>query len=88
MVAGGSYVDWFAGNNVAMQHLHGMDSVRDFVNNVVASILDDAGEDDANGMMNIPHSLENTSCKRHREDTPGPGNIARDTCLGTKGDMS
>ena len=51
-----------------MQFLHGMDSVRDFirnVNNVVASIPDDAGEDDANGMMKIPQSLENPSRKRH-----------------------
>ena len=57
-----------------MQLLHGMDSVRDFIRNVVASIPDDAGEDDANGMMKIPHSLENPSCKRHREDTTEPGN--------------
>ena len=59
-----------------MQFLHGMDSVRDFIRNVVASIPDDAGEDDANGMMNIPRSLENPSRKRHREDTPDPGNGA------------
>ena len=77
MVAGGSYIDWFAGNYIVMQHLHGMDSVRDFVKNVVASIPDDAGEDDANGMMNIPQSLENPSRKRHREDTPEPGNSVR-----------
>ena len=57
-----------------MQLLHGMDSVRDFVRNAVASIPDDAGEDDANGMMKIPHSLENPSRKRHREDTTEPGN--------------
>ena len=60
-----------------MQFLHGMDSVRDFIRNVVASIPDDAGEDDANGMMKIPHSLENPSRKRHREDTPEPGNSTR-----------
>ena len=59
-----------------MQFLHGMDSVRDFIRNVVASIPDDAGEDGANGMMNIPLSLENPSRKRHREDTPDPGNGA------------
>lgn len=60
-----------------MQFLHGMDSVRDFIKNIVASIPDDAGEDDANGIMKIPHSLENPSRKRHREDTPEPGNGAR-----------
>ena len=59
-----------------MQFLHGMDSVREFVSNVVASIPDDAGEDGANGMMNIPRSLENPSRKRHREDTPEPENGA------------
>ena len=57
-----------------MQFLHGMDSVRDFIRNVVASIPDDAGENDANGMMKIPHSLENPSRKCHREDTLEPGN--------------
>ena len=78
MVAGGNYVDWSAGNNIVMQFLHGMDSVRDFITNVVASIPDDAGEDDANGIMRIPYSLENPSRKkRHREDTPEPGNGAR-----------
>ena len=59
-----------------MQFLHGMDSVRDFIRNVVASIPHDAGEDDANGMMKIPRSLENPSRKRHREDTLEPGNSA------------
>ena len=47
MVAGGNDIDWFAGNNIVMQFLHGMDSVRHFIRNVVASIPDDAGEDDA-----------------------------------------
>lgn len=46
-----------------MQFLHGMDSVRDFISNVVASIPDDAGEDDANGIMKVPRSLENPSRK-------------------------
>ena len=60
-----------------MQFLHGMDSVRNFVRNVIVSIPDDAGEADANGMMKIPRSLENPSRKRHREDTPEPENGAR-----------
>ena len=60
-----------------MQFLHGMDSVRDFIVKVVASIPDDAAEDDANGMMNIPHSLENPSRKWHREDALEHGNAAR-----------
>ena len=59
-----------------MQFLHDMDSVREFVRSVVASIPDDAGEDDANGLMKIPRSLENPSRKRHRQDTPEPENGA------------
>ena len=59
-----------------MQFLHGMDSVREFVKSVVFSIPDDAGEDDANGMMKIPHSLENPSRKRHRPCSPQPENSA------------
>lgn len=55
-----------------MQYLDGMDSVRDFVKNAVASIPDDAGEDDSNGLMIIPSSLENPSRKRHQEVTPEP----------------
>ena len=51
----------FAGNNIVKQFLHGMDSVRDFIRNVVASIPDDAGEDGANGVIKIPHRLENPS---------------------------
>ena len=78
IVGSGNDVDWFAGNNIVMQFLHGMDSVRDFIRNVVASIPDDAGEDDANGMIKIPHRLENPLRKRHREDTPEPGNSARE----------
>lgn len=58
------------------QFLHGMDSVRDFVRNIVVSIPDNAGEDNGNGSMEIPRSLENPSRKRHREDTPEPGNNA------------
>ena len=77
MVAGGSYLDCFAGNNIVLQHLHGMDSVRDFVKKIVASIPDDAGEDDAEGNIKIPDSLESPSRKRHRDDTPQPGNSAR-----------
>ena len=77
MVAGGNDVDCFAGNNIVMQFLHGMDSVRDFIRDVIASIPDDAGDDDANGMMKIPHSLENPSCKCHRENTPEPGNSTK-----------
>lgn len=53
-----------------------MDSVRDFVKDAVASIPDDAGEDDSNGLMIIPSSLENPSRKLHREDTPKPKNGA------------
>ena len=79
MVAGpgGNDVDWFAGNDIVMQFLHGMDSMRDFIRNVVATIPDDVGGDDANGMMKIPHSLENPSRKRNHEDTPEPGNGPR-----------
>ena len=69
------------------QFLHGMDSVRDFIRNVVASIPDDAGEDGANGVMKIPHRLENPSRKRYREDTPEPGNSAREGSV-QGGDMS
>ena len=64
-----------------MQFLHGIDSVRDFIKNVVASIPDDAGEDDTNGMMKIPHSLKNPSRKRHREDTPERGSSARGSLI-------
>lgn len=80
--------------NIVMQFLHGMDSVRDFIRNVVASIPDDAGEDDANGMMKIPRSLENPSRKCHREDTLESGNTAGgglfkgDPLLGIRGGMS
>ena len=49
-----------------MQFLHGLDSVRDFVKNAVASIadLDDAGETDSTGLFKIPCSLETPSHKR------------------------
>ena len=69
------------------QFLHGMDSVRDFIRNVVASVPDDAGEDGANGVIKIPHRLENPSCKRYREDTSEPGNSAREGSF-QGGDMS
>ncbi|DBA80867.1 TPA: hypothetical protein ACH3X1_008075 [Trebouxia sp. C0004] len=64
-----------------------MDSVRDFIRNVVASIPDDVGEDGANGVIKIPHRLENPSRKRYREDTPEPGNSAREDPF-QGGDMS
>ena len=64
-----------------MQFLHGMDRVRDFIRHVVASIPDDAGEDDANGIMKVPRSLENPSRKCHREDATEHGNGARGDLL-------
>lgn len=76
MIANENELYWLAGNNIVQQFLRGMDSVRDFVRNVVVSIPDDAGEDDEHGLMKIPRSLENPSRKRHREDTPEPGNNA------------
>ena len=76
-MAGGNDVDWFAGNNIVIQFLHGMDSVRDFVKTGVASIGGDAGENKANGIGKGRPSLERPSRKRHREDTPEPRNDAR-----------
>ena len=57
-----------------MQFLHGMDSVRDFirnVNNVVASIPDDAGEHDANGMMKTHLANVTEKIQRSLETAPG-----------------
>lgn len=59
------------------QFLNGLDSVKDFVKNLVAGIPDDAGEDGPGGAMRIPQTLENTSCKHHREDAPESSSGAR-----------
>lgn len=65
-----------------MQILHGMDSMRDFVKNVLASIPDDAGENDSHGMMKISRCLENSARKRHRADAPELGKGAGEPMSG------
>ena len=45
------------------QFLDGMDNVRDFVKDMIASIPDYAGEDGPCGTMNIPQTLENPARK-------------------------
>ena len=62
----------FAGHFIVKQYLNGMDSVRDCVRGLVASIPDDAGQDGPNGTMIIPRNMSNPERKRRREPTPEP----------------
>ncbi|DBB02901.1 TPA: hypothetical protein ACH3X1_013504 [Trebouxia sp. C0004] len=70
------------GSTIVKQFLDGMDSVKDCVKNIVASIPDDAGEDGPCGSMKIPRTLENPARKRHREDTPESKSGAREAADG------